>query len=52
MARSTTDIPAALLMLETDLALSSSSPPSRSSSVASGKDNDLLEALRVYSQSH
>ena len=39
------EIPAALLMLETDLALPSS--PSRSSSVASsGKDSDLLEALR------
>ena len=37
------EIPAALLMLETDLALPSS--PSRSSSVASGKDSDLLEAL-------
>ena len=40
-----TQVPAAVLMLETDLALSSPSP-SRSSSVASGKDNDLLEALR------
>ena len=38
------EIPAALLMLETDLALPSS--PSRSSSAASGKDSDLLEALR------
>ena len=37
-------IPAALRMLETDLGLPSPSP-SRSSSVASGRDNDLLEAL-------